>query len=115
MTIERLEATPRYSKIVVHDSTIYLAGLIANDWERDITQQALEVFGQIDELLVQAGSDRSKILSMTCWIKDFADYAAFNETYDSWVDSDHLPARATVRADMLDDKILIEVMCIAAR
>ena len=98
---------------MVCGNTVYLAGLISEDWNGDISQQAREVFTQIDFLLAKAGSDKKRILSMTCWIKDFNDYASFNEAYDDWIDCDSLPARATVRADMLDEKIRIEIMCVA--
>jgi len=114
MSIDRLEPTPRYSKVVKHAGTVYLAGLIAETWDADIATQSQEVFGQIDALLAVAGTDKSKLLSMTCWIADFADYGVFNETYDGWIDAGNLPARATVRAELLDPKLKIEIMVTAA-
>ena len=95
--------------------TIYLAGLIADTWDGDIAVQASEIFVQIDALLARAGSNRSQLISLTCWITDFDDYAGFNAAYDGWIDPDNLPARATVRADLLDPRLRIEIMAIAAK
>ena len=115
MTIRRFEETARYAQMVVHGDAVYLAGQIADDWDQDIAGQAKEIFAKIDGLLSRAGSTKSKILTMICWIKDFADYCAFNETYDAWVDRENLPARATVKAELLDARVRIEVMLTAAR
>ena len=115
MTLNRMESVPtQYSKTVVHGNTVYLAGLIADDWDKDITGQSEEIFAQIDDLLAQAGSDRSLILSLTVYIKSFDDYGAFKDVYAGWINHDHLPARATVRADLLDPKLKIEIQGIAA-
>ena len=48
------------------------------------------------------------------YIRSFEDYAAFKQTYADWIDHDNLPARATVRADLLDPKLKIEILATAA-
>ena len=113
--MKRIDPTARYSKAVIHGDSIHLSGLIAETWDGDITVQANEIFAQIDALLARAGSHRSRLVSMTCWIADFSDYAGFNAAYDGWIDKANLPARATVRADLLDPKLRIEIMAIAAK
>lgn len=110
----RLKPTSRYAKAVVNGNLVYVAGTIAENWNGDISQQTKEILAQIDGLLREAGSSRSKLLSMTCWIKDFADYDAFNRVYDDWIDKENLPARATVRADLLDPRLKIEIAAVAA-
>ncbi len=114
MNIQRIESNERYAQAVVYDNIIYLAGQIADDWDCDISGQANEIFAKIDALLAKTGSTKSKLLSMTCWIADFADYSAFNEAYDIWIDEENLPVRATVRAGLLDPKVRIEIMLTAA-
>ncbi len=115
MNIERHEPTAHYAQAVTHGSTVNLSGQIADDWDLDIAGQARQVFSKIDTLLATAGSDKSRILSMTCWISDFSDYAAFNDAYDAWVEADNLPARATVKAELLDPRLRIEIMVTAAK
>lgn len=113
--IERFEGQPgQYSNMVKHGGVAYLAGLIATNWDGDITQQCQEIFAQIDDLLAKAGTDRSRLLTVQVFITDFAHYAAFKTAYQDWLSGENLPARATVRADLLDEKLLIEIMCTAA-
>ena len=115
MTLKRFDPVPtQYSKAVVSGGTIYLAGLIAEDWDKDITGQAAEIFAQMDQLLVGAGGDKSTLLSLTVYIASFDDYAAFKDAYAAWIDPENLPARATVRADLLDPKLKIEIQAAAA-
>ncbi|VAX08506.1 hypothetical protein MNBD_ALPHA03-481 [hydrothermal vent metagenome] len=115
MNIKRHELTARYAQAVTHDNTVYLAGQIADDWDKDITGQANEIFARIDILLAKAGTDKKKLLTMTCWINDFSNYTGFNQAYDAWIDAENLPARATVRAELLDPKLHIEIMLTAAK
>jgi hypothetical protein len=42
---------------------IYLAGQVAEDPKADITAQTQSVLAQIDRLLLEAGTDKTKILS----------------------------------------------------
>lgn len=115
MEIKRSETTPRWSQLVEHGDMVYLSGIIAETWDADIEQQSQEMFSQVDALLAKAGTEKSKILTMTFWIKDLDDYAGFNAVYDNWVDKDNLPARATVKADLVDPRLRIEVMTVAAK
>ena len=114
--IERFSlVSPQYAKCVVRGDTVYLAGLIAENWDGDMTAQASEIFAQIDALLAEAGASKSTLLSLQVFITSFDDYPAFKSAYAAWIDPDNLPARATVRADLLDPKLKIEIMGVAAR
>lgn len=116
MTINRIDSVPtQYSKGVLHADVIYVAGLIADNWDRDIVGQAGEIFAQLDHILGKFGSDKSRLLSLTVYIKTFDDYADFKATYAAWIDHDNLPARATVRADLLDPRLRLEIQATAAR
>jgi enamine deaminase RidA (YjgF/YER057c/UK114 family)/rhodanese-related sulfurtransferase len=114
MKIERHEVTPRYSQLVVRGDTAYIAGQIADDFDGDIRKQTAEVLAKIDSLLERAGSSRSQLLSLTVWVTDFAEYEAYNEVYDAWVDPDNKPARATVQAALVDPRLKVEMMVVAA-
>lgn len=116
LTIDRRHPVPgQYSKSVAFGNQIFLSGLIPENWDLDMRGQAQEVFTQIDELLAEFGSGRWNLLSIQVFIQSFEEYGSFKEAYASWIDQDSLPARATVRADLLDPKIKIEIMAVAAR
>ncbi|MEQ8261920.1 MAG: RidA family protein [Gimesia chilikensis] len=109
------EVSGQYSKAVAYGSLVFLAGLIPENWDLDMKGQAKEIFAQIDDLLQKSGSHRSRLLSLQVFIQSFEDYGEFKEAYAQWVDTENLPARATVRAELLDPRIKVEIMAVAAR
>jgi enamine deaminase RidA (YjgF/YER057c/UK114 family) len=113
--IQRINPGKRLSDAVVHDSTIYLAGQVATDPSVDIKAQAHDVLAQIDHLLAGLGSSRQRMLSVTIYLADMADFAAMNEVWDAWVPQGNLPARATVQAKLAKPEYRIEIQVIAAR
>lgn len=115
MEIKRLHVGKRLSEIAIHNSTVYLAGQIPDDYSLDIKGQTREVLAHVDRLLAEAGSDKTCILSSTIYIKDMADFAGMNEEWDNWVPQGHTPPRATVEAKLFDPKVLVEIVVIAAQ
>jgi enamine deaminase RidA (YjgF/YER057c/UK114 family) len=116
MTIDRRHVGKRMSQLVIHaaSGTAYLAGQVADDPTADISGQARQVLAQIDALLAEAGSDKSKILSATVYLPDIGDFAAMNAVWEQWVVPGHTPARATVEARLAAPQYRIEVSIIAA-
>ena len=98
LSIQRLRIEKRYSEIVIHNGTVHLAGQLADDYDGDIREQTRQTLANIDRYLAEAGSDKTRILSVTIYLKDMADYAGLNEVYDAWVAEGAAPARACVEA-----------------
>jgi len=115
MSIIRKDSTPRMSRIVEHNQTIYLCGQTAKDANADIKEQTITTLEKVDELLKQAGSDKKHILSVTIYVRDMKDFAAMNEVWDAWVEDGHQPARACVEARMARPELLVEMSVIAAK
>jgi enamine deaminase RidA (YjgF/YER057c/UK114 family) len=116
MTIERKEAGPRMSQIVVHGDTVYLAGIVARTGKgKSMTEQTKEILSTIDNYLAQAGSDKSKLLKANIWISDMADFAEMNAVWDAWVSPGNAPARACVEAKLASPDYKVEIMVVAAR
>lgn len=115
MNITRLGTERRrMSKIVIHNGTIYLCGQVATDSNTDIKEQTRTMLEKVDNLLVQAGSDRKHILSATIYISDMKNFSEMNEIWDAWVIQDHSPARACVEASLARPELLVELSVIAA-
>jgi enamine deaminase RidA (YjgF/YER057c/UK114 family) len=114
MTIKRLHAGPRMSQVVIHNGVAYLAGQVAKDPEKDLTDQTRQVLATIDSLLAEAGSDKSRILSATIYLADMGNFAAMNAVWDAWVPAGSTPARATVQASLATPKYQVEIMVTAA-
>ncbi|MFZ3203778.1 MAG: RidA family protein [Pseudomonas sp.] len=115
MSVQRLRTETRYSEINIHNGTVYLAGQLADDYSGDIVQQTRETLANIDAMLAEAGSDKSRILSVTIYLKDMArDYAGLNQVWDAWVAPGAAPGRACVEAAMYRPEVLVEMMVVAA-
>ena len=116
MTIERRHVGKRLSEMVIHRTSglVFLAGQVADDGHANIGEQVLQVLGNIDRLLAEAGGDKRKILSATIYLPDMADFAAFNAVWEAWVPTGETPARATVQAKLASPEYRIEIAVVAA-
>jgi len=114
MEIKRLHVGKRLSEIAIHNGTVYLAGQIAENTSQDIVGQTREVLGFVDRLLIEAGSDKTRILSCQIYISDMANFAGMNEVWDAWVVPGHTPPRATVEAKLANPACLVEIVITAA-
>lgn len=116
MTIERIGAGPRMSKAVVHGGTVYLAGQVADQTKgKSVGEQTAEILVIIDQLLAQAGTDKTKLLSATIWLTDISTFGEMNAKWDAWVSPGNTPARATVQAQLAAPEYKVEIAVIAAR
>jgi len=113
MSIRRIQPGPRMSGAVVHGNTVYLAGQVGNPGE-DVTAQTKTVLSEIDRLLAEAGTDKSKILQATIWLADMKDFGAMNAVWDAWVDPNNTPARATGESKLAAPEYVVEIIVVAA-
>ena len=60
------------------------------------------------------GSDKSKILMATIYLKDISYFDEMNEVWDNWVETGHAPARACVEAALAEKELLVEIVVTAA-
>jgi enamine deaminase RidA (YjgF/YER057c/UK114 family) len=115
MSIERKKVGPRLSQAVVHGDTVYLAGIVADHPIPDAAAQTGQILDQIDKLLAECGSDKSKLLMATIWLTDVRYYDEMNSVWDKWVVPGQTPARACVEARLAQPKYLVEIRVLAAR
>jgi enamine deaminase RidA (YjgF/YER057c/UK114 family) len=116
MTIQRFENGPRMSRVVVHNDTVYLAGLTADATVgQSVAEQTKEILGKIDGLLKQGGTDKSKLLQATIWLQDIRVVDEFNKVWDAWVVAGQTPARACIEARLQSPAKMIEIQVTAAR
>jgi Putative translation initiation inhibitor, yjgF family len=115
MSIQRFHSGPRMSQMVIHKDTVYLAGQVADEPTPDVGAQTRQILGQIDALLAEAGTDKSKLLSATIYLTDIATFADMNKAWEAWVDPANTPARATVEARLAAPQYLVEIQVTAAK
>ena len=114
-SIQRLQPGKRLSQGAVHGDLVYSAGIVADDPLPDAKKQTEQILRQIDRLLAEAGSDKSRILTATIWLSDIRHYAAMNEAWDPWVVQGATPARACVEARLAAPQYWVEIRVVAAR
>ena len=116
MSITRNHTNQRMSQSVVHNGTVYLEGQVAqNAPGESVTAQTEDILKRIDELLAEAGSDKSNMLSVTIWLNSMDDFAEMNAVWDAWVPEGNAPARACVESPRLaSPKFTVEIGVIAA-
>ena len=115
MTIQRILPAARYSEAVIVNGLIFCAGMVPENSSDDATLQTEGVLGQIDALLAQCGTDKTRLIDATIYLADMADYAAMNLAWDNWVAPGCAPARATVEAKLADPAWKIEIKIVAAQ
>jgi len=113
MSIQRIEVGPRMSQAVIHGDTIYLAGQVAEG--ATVAAQTKAILANIDRLLAEAGSDKTRILQAIIWMADMADFAEMNQEWDAWVPQGHTPARATGEAKLATPDFKVEIIVTAAK
>ena len=114
MSIQRLRTDPRLSEVVIHNGTVYLAGQLDENLSEGIEAQTKATLDSIDTFLAEAGTDKSRILSVTIFLKDIDDRDGMNKIWDAWVPAGKSPARACVEAKMYSPDLLVEMTVIAA-
>ena len=112
--IQRLAEEQRLSGAVVHGGLLWLAGQVADDASLDAEGQTADILRQIDGLLHQAGTSKSRLLSVTVVLADIRDAPAMNRAWDRWLDPAAKPARMTVQAPLVDPSWRVEITGVAA-
>jgi 2-iminobutanoate/2-iminopropanoate deaminase len=108
-----------YSQAIEHNGLIYVAGQLGLDPARpghtpdDIELQTEQTLRNVANILIAAGSDLHRVLSMTIYISDMGDWPRVNAVY-ARVMGDHKPARAVIPVKDLHYGFGIEMQCIAA-
>lgn len=113
--IRRIGDAGRFSQGVVYNGVFQTAGLLCDaSVGPDLSAQTLDIFSQIDDLLAEAGTDKSRILSVNIWLVDAGDIARFNELWDDWLDADNKPVRACVQSALVRPDARVEIQVFAA-
>ena len=115
MNISRYKTNKRMSQAVVHAGTVYTAGQVAMNAAGESVQRQTEVIlEEIDSLLADAGTNKSRLLSATIWLSDMGDFNEMNKVWDAWVVEGETPARACVEARLAAPEFTVEIAVIAA-
>ncbi|MBY6116820.1 RidA family protein [Mameliella alba] len=113
MTIKRIGVGPRMSQAVIHGETVYFAGQVGTPGT-DVATQTEDCLKALESLMEQAGTSKDKLLQVTVWLADMADFDAMNAVYDAWVDTQNPPTRACGESRLATPDYRVEVIAVAA-
>lgn len=106
-----------YSQAIVTGSLVYTSGQIpvipeSGELAVGLEAQANQVFMNLRELLKAAGTDISRVVKTTVFIKNMDDFGAINAIYAKYF-SEPFPARSCVEVARLPKDVLLECEAIA--
>ena len=114
MKIHRINPCKRWSDVTVFNGIATFVEVADSDTTADIKSQVQQIFNQAEVSLKSIESDKSRILSVTIYITDFANIDALNDVWDSWFPQGCAPSRACVKAELVDPDLLVEMSFMAA-
>ena len=109
-----------YSQAVRINNLVFTSGQIAINpksgllIEGTIQEETHQVMRNMQAVLKAAGLDFKQVLKSTIFVTDMDDFAAINEVYASYFDSDTAPARETVQVARLPKDVRVEISMIAS-
>lgn len=112
------QAVGPYSQGVSANGLVFCSGQIPLDPATgelvggSIADQTRRCMQSLSAVLEAAGSDLTKMIKVTVYLADIADYAEFNEAYAEFVGAEP-PARAAFAVSGLPKGARIEVECVA--
>ena len=112
--IKRIGVGKRMSEAVIANGMIWLAGQVGTPGT-PVADQTRAVLAEIDRILAEAGSDKTKIVQAQIWLADMADFPAMNEVWDAWVPQGHTPARATGESALATPDYKVEIIVTAVQ
>lgn len=78
------------------------------------SEQVNLAIDNLDAVLMAANSSLDKVIKMTCFLADVADFAEFDRLYRARF-GDPLPARSTIGAAFGNPDLLVEIEAIATK
>jgi len=108
-----------YSQAVIAGPFVFTSGQLPVDPTTnelvggDAANQARQVFENLTAVLAAAGTDLSKVVKATVFLKNMDDFAAVNQVYASYFGEGILPARSAVQVAKLPKDVAVEIEMIA--
>ena len=110
--IKRIGVGARMSEAVAYNGIVWLAGQVGNPGD-SVADQTRQCLAEVDRILAEAGTDKTRILSAQIWLADISTFAEMNAVWDAWVDLGNPPARATGGVALARAGMRVEMIVVA--
>ena len=117
MTEKAPKAIGPYVQATEAHGNIFVSGQLGIDMSTgqlgvDVVEQAKNSLRNMEQILLAAGSDKTKVLKCVIFLTDMNDFAAVNEVYAEFFGTE-FPARSCVAVAALPKSAKVEIECIA--
>jgi len=108
-----------YSQGIVSGNLLFVSGQIGIKPETgelagpDFTSQAKQSLMNLSQIVIEAGSDLSRVVSVDVFLTSMGNFSEFNKIYQSFFPGIK-PARAVIEVSGLPKGACIETKCVAA-
>jgi 2-iminobutanoate/2-iminopropanoate deaminase len=108
-----------YSQAIEVNGMVFTSGVIpvnpaTGEIPEGVEAQATQAFANMAALLEAAGSDMSKVIKTTVFIKEMNDFGKINEIYANYFAQPY-PSRSCVEVARLPKDVLLEIEAIATK
>ena len=100
------------ARSVIHDGRVYTVSTSPVK-SKSMEEQAQEALKQLDAHLAEAGTNKSRLLSVSVYIADMSMKAEMNTAWEAWADPANPPQRACMGVQLEGDD-LVEFVAVAA-
>lgn len=110
-----------YSQAIEVNNMLFASGQIPVDpatgefASGDIVGQTVQVFNNINAILVEAGYTMDHVVKTTVYLADMSYFAEMNAVYAEQFGGDAFPARSTVAVKALPKGALVEIEVVAVK
>jgi 2-iminobutanoate/2-iminopropanoate deaminase len=108
-----------YSQAVKANGMLFVSGQVCFNPSNgelvngNIIDETHQVMKNLKAILEEAGTDFSKVVKSSIFVKDLNNFNAINGVYGQYFDSETAPARETVEVARLPRDVNVEISCIA--
>lgn len=113
MNIKRVNPCANWSDATVFNNMAHFVE-IAADITGDMHNQTQQVLAQAEATLASVNSDKSRLLSVTIYVTDFANLPEFNQAWQAWLPEGSAPSRACLKVELANPSYLLEIAFVAA-
>ena len=114
MSIQRFPGNaPGRSRAVGFDNLVFAVATAAGS-STSVQEQTRQVLARIERNLLDAGSDKTRLLSATVYLADIVGKAEMDDVWNEWIGPENWPQRACVQAGLAPG-VLVEITVVAAR
>jgi enamine deaminase RidA (YjgF/YER057c/UK114 family) len=114
------EAMAGYSRAVRIGNTVYVSGTTASNERGEVQHptdagaQALYILRKIERALQEAGFELADVVRTRVFVRNIEDWQAVARAHGELF-GDIRPANTLVRAEMIDERMLVEIEAVAVK